>query len=111
MIAPRTVFAVIPAAAAAGPAVAGFQALPTADNAKLVGAHVVPIAMNYGLVADIALAAFIEAQVEAAKAEGEAAQAAFSAACEQAGVRYEWRAAQSIDCGRVASGWLDGARS
>ncbi len=53
--------------------------------------------MNYGLVADMALAAFIEAQVEAAKAEGEAAQAAFSAACEQAGVRYEWRAAQSID--------------
>jgi nucleotide-binding universal stress UspA family protein len=95
--APHTVFAIIPAASAAASALAGFRALRPADNAKLIGLHVVPIAVNYGLVADIALASFIEAQVEAAKAEREAAQASFSAACEQAGIHYEWRAAQSFD--------------
>ncbi len=97
MTAPKTIFAVIPAAQAVKSALAGFQALPSAENAKLVGVHVVPAAMTYGLVSDIALASFIEAQVEAAKAEREAAQASFSAACEQAGIPFEWRVAQTID--------------
>jgi nucleotide-binding universal stress UspA family protein len=97
MTAPRTVFAVISSADATGPAIAGFKALPVDGNAKLIGLHVVPIAVNYGLVADIALASFIEAQVEAAKQERESTRAAFSAACEQAGIPYEWRAAQSFD--------------
>ena len=83
MTGPGTVFAVISAAAATAPALAGFRALPTAEDARVIGLHVAPIAMNYGLVADIALASFIEAQVEAAKVERQAAQATFSAACEQ----------------------------
>jgi nucleotide-binding universal stress UspA family protein len=93
----RTVFAVISSAASAAPALAGFRALPVADNAKLIGLHVAPVAVNYGLVTDIALTSFIEAQVEAAKAEREAARVAFSTASEQAGIPYEWRTAQSFD--------------
>ena len=97
MIGPRTVFAVIPAAAGVGAAIDGFRALPLAENAKLIGVHVAPMAVKYGLIADIALASFIEAQIEAAKQEREAAQAAFLTACEQAGIPFEWRASQSID--------------
>jgi nucleotide-binding universal stress UspA family protein len=93
----RTVFAVIPAGHAAACAVAGFQALPVADNAKLVGLHVAPLTITYGLGADIALAAYIEAQIAAADEEREEAEADFTRACEQAGVTFEWRAERSPD--------------
>jgi nucleotide-binding universal stress UspA family protein len=93
----RTIAAVLSSEAATKPALAGFRALPVAENVKLIGLHLVPVAVNYGLIGDIALASFIEAQVEAAKAEREAVRASFSAACEQAGIHYEWRAAQSFD--------------
>ena len=97
MVTLRTVFSIIPAAAAARSAVAGFRSLPTEGNARLIGLYFAPIALNYGLVDDLALASFIEAQVEAAKTEREASQAAFSAACERAGIPFEWRAAQAFD--------------
>ncbi|MGH6923287.1 MAG: hypothetical protein ACRED5_06060, partial [Propylenella sp.] len=88
----RTVFAVIPAAGAAETAVAGFQALPLADNARLIGLHVAPLVITYGLAADIALASYIEAQIAAAAEEREAAAAAFLRACNAAGITFDWRA-------------------
>jgi nucleotide-binding universal stress UspA family protein len=93
----RTVFAVIPAAAAAERAVAGFQALPLADNPKLVGLHVAPLTITYGLGADVALAAYIETQIAAADQEREEAEAAFSRACQKEGITFEWRAERSPD--------------
>ena len=93
----RTVFAVIPAAAAARSAVAAFQALPCGDNARLIGLHVTPLAITYGLVADASLASYIGTQLQAAEQEAENAAAAFSAACEEAGIAFEWRAARAPD--------------
>jgi nucleotide-binding universal stress UspA family protein len=93
----RTVFAVIPAAAAAESAVAGFQALPLAGDARLVALHVAPLAITYGLASDMALASFIEAQMGAADSERKAAEAALTAAARKAGIAFEWRAEKSPD--------------
>jgi nucleotide-binding universal stress UspA family protein len=93
----RTVFAVIPAADAAEAAVAAFQALPLGENARLVGVHVAPLAVTYGLATDMALASFIEAQMAAADEERKAAEAAFAAAAKAAGIVSEWRAERSPD--------------
>ena len=93
----RTVSAIIPAAPAAEAAVSAFQALPLADKAKLIGIHVAPIVVTYGLGTDIALASFIEAQIAAADEERKAAEAAFSEACGKAGVAYAWRAEKGVD--------------
>lgn len=93
----KTVFAVVPTGAAAETATTGFRALPTGKNAKLVGIHVSPIPMTYGLVTDIALASFIESQIRAVSEEREATQEAFSIACQSAGVPFEWRSGQSVD--------------
>jgi nucleotide-binding universal stress UspA family protein len=93
----NTVFAVVPAAPAAGAAVAAFRALPTGTNAKLVGMHVSPVGVSIGLVTDIAISSYIEAQAEAAAKERDAAREAFSKACEQAGIVFEWRSTQSLD--------------
>jgi nucleotide-binding universal stress UspA family protein len=93
----RTVFAVVPAASGVESAVAGFQALPLADNPKLVGLHVAPLTITYGLGADIALASYIEGQIAGADQEREEAEAAFSRACQQAGIAFEWRAERSPD--------------
>lgn len=92
-----TVFSIIPAGPAAKAAVSAFQALPLAGNAKLIGVHVAPIAVTYGLVADAALASFIEAQIAAADEERRIAEAAFAVACRQAGVAFEWRAEKAVD--------------
>lgn len=93
----RTVFAVLPAAGAAECAVAGFRALPLAENPRLVGLHVAPLTITYGLGADVALAAYIEAQIAAADQEREEGEAAFSRACQEAGIAFEWRAERSPD--------------
>jgi nucleotide-binding universal stress UspA family protein len=93
----RTVFAVIPAAAAAESAVSAFQALPLADKARLVGLHVAPLAITYGLATDMALASFIEAQMAAADDERKAAEAAFQGAAKKAGIVFEWRSEKSPD--------------
>ncbi len=93
----KTVFAVIPAAEAVASAIAGFQALPLADNAKLVGLHVTPLAITYGLASDLALASYIEAQIAAAEQEREKAEAVFNDACQRAGITAEWRAVRSPD--------------
>jgi len=93
----RTVFAVIPAAGAAESAVAAFQALPLADQARLVGLHVAPLAITYGLATDMALASFIEAQMAAADDERKAAEAAFIEAAKKAGIAFEWRAERAPD--------------
>jgi nucleotide-binding universal stress UspA family protein len=93
----RTVFAIVPAGAASEPAVAAFQALPLAHNPRLVGLHVAPIAFTYGLAADMALAAFIEAQIAAADEERRLAEAAFSDTCRRAGITFEWRAERAPD--------------
>lgn len=93
----RTVFAVIPAAEAASAAVAGFQALPLDDKARLVGLHVTPLAISFGMTADMGLASYIEAQLAAAEEEREKAEAAFSRACGKAGIAHEWRAERSPD--------------
>lgn len=97
MLSIRTVFAIIPAGPAAESAVAAFQALPLAENAKLVGVHVGPIAITYGLAADVALASFIEAQIAAADEERRLAEAAFADACGRAGIAFEWRAEKAPD--------------
>lgn len=97
MIGLRTVFAVIAAADAAESAVAAFQALPLADRAKLVGVHVAPLAITYGLASDMALASFIEAQIAAADEERKSAEAAFLAAGRKAGIDFDWRAEKSPD--------------
>jgi nucleotide-binding universal stress UspA family protein len=93
----RTVFAVVPAAPAAESAVAAFQALPLAESARLVGLHVAPLAITYGLATDMALASFIEAQMAAADEERKAAEAAFQAAAKKAGIAFEWRSEKSPD--------------
>lgn len=93
----RKIFAIIPAAETAGTAVAAFQALPLADNARLVGLHVTPLAISYGLASDIALASYIEAQIAAADQERERAEAAFKDICTRAGVAFEWRTERSPD--------------
>jgi nucleotide-binding universal stress UspA family protein len=97
MLSIRTVFAIIPAGPAAESAVAAFQALPLAENAKLVGVHVGPIAITYGLAADVALASFIEAQIAAADEERRLAEAAFAEVCGRAGIAFEWRAEKAPD--------------
>jgi nucleotide-binding universal stress UspA family protein len=93
----QTVFAIIPAAPAAATAAAAFRALPLGSNARLTGLHISPIGIRYGLAADMVLASYIEAQIAAGEEERAAAAAAFSAACEQAGVAFEWRADRALD--------------
>ena len=92
-----TVFAIIPAAAAAETCIAAFRALPLSGNARLVGLYVAPIAVTYGLATDIVLASYIEAQIAAAEEERKSAETAFSAACERAGLSFEWRADKALD--------------
>lgn len=92
-----TVIAVIPAEEAVSEAVAAFQALPLAESARLVGVHVAPLAITYGLATDIALSSYIEAWMNAAEEERKAAEAAFTAACAAAGVTCEWRAEKAPD--------------
>jgi nucleotide-binding universal stress UspA family protein len=87
----RTIFAVIPAAQCVESAIAAYSALPLADRSKLVGLHITPIAVSYGLGADIALAGVIAAQIEAADAERKLAEAAFEEACAKTAVPHEWR--------------------
>lgn len=93
----RSVFAVMPAAAAVETAVAAFRALPLGSHARLTGLHVAPITLRYGLAADIALASFIEAQLAASEEERETAKAAFTTACEKAGISFGWRAGKALD--------------
>jgi nucleotide-binding universal stress UspA family protein len=93
----RTVFAVIPAAPGAASAVAAFKALPLGSNARLTGLHVSPIAIRYGLAADMMLASYIEAQIAAGEEEKATTAAAFSTACEEAGVSFQWRADRALD--------------
>jgi nucleotide-binding universal stress UspA family protein len=93
----RTVFAVIPAAQAAARAAEAFQALPHIADAKLVGLHVSPLTISYGIAGDIGVASFIEAQIAAADQEREEAEAAFAQACRQSGIAFEWRAERSPD--------------
>lgn len=93
----RTIFAVIPSAHGAVPVVEAYRALPVGDRGKLVGLHVSPSPVSYGLGSDIALAAYLEAQVAALEEEIAAAKAAFTKACERAGIPFEWRAANALD--------------
>jgi nucleotide-binding universal stress UspA family protein len=97
MLGLRTVFAIIPAAEAAEGAVAAFKALPLADRARLVGVHVAPLAMTFGLGSDIALASFIEAQIAAADEERKGAEAAFQNVARNAGIDFDWRSEKSPD--------------
>jgi nucleotide-binding universal stress UspA family protein len=97
MIGIRTVFAIIPIGEAAEGAVAAFQALPLAEHARLVGLHVAPLAITYGLATDMALASYVEAQLAAAEEERKAAEHAFAAACRAAGIDFEWRAEKAPD--------------
>lgn len=93
----RTIFAVVPSASSLPAIVAAYQALPLAERSRLIGLHMSPLAPAYGLMGDLALAPFIEAQMEAAKEEQEAASAAFDEACRGAGIESQWRAVQCID--------------
>jgi nucleotide-binding universal stress UspA family protein len=92
----KSIFAIIGAVGSAECAVKTFQALPLGDRAKLVAVHVSPIAIAYGLVSDMAVAGYIEAEIEAADEQRSAAEADFTEACEQAGIPFEWRAEQGI---------------
>jgi hypothetical protein len=55
-----------------------------------------PLADTYGLVADIAFAGLIEAQIQAAEEETGSAEVAFREACERAGIAHEWRAKTAL---------------
>lgn len=90
----KTVFAVIPSAQSVDCALAAFTALGV-ERGKLVGIHISPLAITYGLGTDIALADFIAAQMEAAEKERSLAEAAFAKACERAGIAHEWRQEKS----------------
>lgn len=92
----RTVFAVVAGPEVAERAVAAYQALPFAEPARLIGLHISPIAISYGLGADIALASYIEAQIEAADDIRKAAEAAFRSAADRAGIPNEWRSGQAM---------------
>ena len=96
MTALRTIVAVIPAASTAKCALKAYGALPLADRSKLVGLYVSPIAVSFGLAADIALTSFIQAQIEAAEEERKATETAFVQACEQAGIAHEWRTEKAL---------------
>ena len=91
------IFAIMPAAAAADTCIAAFRALPLSGSARLVGLYVAPVPVTFGLVTDIALASYIEAQFAAAEEESRSAERAFSAACERAGLAFEWRADKALD--------------
>lgn len=93
----RTIFAVVPAAESVPAVVAAYRALPLGERSKLVGLHVSPLAVTYGLGGDIALASLIEAQTAAYKEEQEKAAKAFARACQDAGVDFEWQAEQCLD--------------
>ena len=90
----RTVYAIVPVASGVNSVVAAYKALPLAERSRL---HMSPPAVTYGLITDIALTSFIEAQVEACKEEQEKAAAAFRQACQQVGIESEWRADQCLD--------------
>jgi nucleotide-binding universal stress UspA family protein len=92
----RSVFAILPAAAGVDCALNAYKALPLADRSKLIGLHVSPLANTYGLGADIVVAGYIEAQIEAAEEEKRTTEAAFKEACEKAGIVYEWRAKSAL---------------
>jgi nucleotide-binding universal stress UspA family protein len=92
-----TVFAIMPAAAAAETSIAAFRALPLSGSARLVGLYVAPVPVTFGPVTDIALASYIEAQFAAAKEESRSAEKAFSTACERASLAFEWRADRALD--------------
>jgi nucleotide-binding universal stress UspA family protein len=93
----RTIFAVVPEAQCVESVLAAYSALPLANRSKLVGLHVSPIAVSYGLGADIVLAGVIAAQIEAAEAEKRLAEEAFGQACAKAGVPCEWRTQSAAD--------------
>jgi nucleotide-binding universal stress UspA family protein len=97
MLALRTIFTIIPVAEAAESAVAAFTALPLADRPRLIGVHVAPLALTFGLASDIALASFIEAQIAAADEERKSTAAAFLSAVRSAGIDFDWRAEKSLD--------------
>jgi len=59
--------------------------------------HVAPLAITFGLGADIALASFIQAQIDAVEKERKAAETAFATAARKAGVSFDWRAEKSPD--------------
>jgi nucleotide-binding universal stress UspA family protein len=88
----RTVFAVVPGAESVALLLRAYQALPLANRSRLVCLYVSPLAIAYGMATDLALATYIEAQVQAAEEEREAAEAAFRRAAEKAGIAFEWRA-------------------
>lgn len=97
MIGLRTVFAIIPSAETAESMVGAFKALPLSDHPRLVGIYAAPFVVTYGLGADMALAAYIEAQMAAADEERTKAEAAFRKACKAAGVNFEWRTERTGD--------------
>jgi nucleotide-binding universal stress UspA family protein len=93
----KTVLMVIPSAKSVDCALRAYKALPSAEARKLIAMHVSPIAVSYGLGADMVLAGFIQAQRQAIKQEQMATAAAFAQACQRAGLAYEWRAEESLD--------------
>ena len=87
----RTIFAVIGADEGVECALNAYKALPLTDRSKLIGLHVSPMGTWYGLATDVALASYIEAQIETAEDEQKSAGVAFARACEQAQIPCEWR--------------------
>ena len=97
MVSLRTIFAIIPSAQTVQPVIKAFKELPLDNRARLVGVHVSPTPVAYGVISDIALNTLIAAQIEAAETERISSERAFAEACTRDSVSYEWRANKASD--------------
>ena len=97
MVSLRTIFAIIPSAQTVQTVIKAFKELPLDNRARMVGVHVSPTPVAYGLISDIALNTLIAAQIEAAETERISSEQAFAEACQREGVSYEWRANKASD--------------
>jgi nucleotide-binding universal stress UspA family protein len=93
----KTLFAVLPGVDSVPIAIQAYQSLPRGEHSRLIGVHVAPLAISYGLGTDLALASLIEAQIEAAEQQRKAVEAAFRLSAEQAEIAHEWRTGTAAD--------------
>lgn len=97
MLGLKTVFAIVPSARSAELAIRTFKALPVGQRTRLIGVHVSPTPVSYGLASDLALSSLIAAQIEAAEAARTSSERAFADSCMREGIPYEWRTSRTSD--------------
>lgn len=92
----NSIYAIVPSAAAAPRVGTAAAALPGGERRRLVGVHVAPLAVSYGLVTDMAVASYIEAQQDAIDEENRESERAFRKAAETVAIPCEWRSDTTI---------------